>query len=109
VYSDLIHWDEAISGSQCLPEDVFAGGLRTRKYHCRKEVTAMAQLALNPGVASAYGAAAHHVQQRGHEAAATLFVAMGRIRRLLEPGDPVPRFESVCMENARMSREMYRL
>lgn len=70
----------------------------------------MAQLAINPGVASAFGAAAHHVQQRGHEVAAALIVAMGRIRsRLLEPGDLSPHLESVYIENARMSREMYRL
>lgn len=70
----------------------------------------MAQLAIHPGLATAFGAAAHHVQQRGHEVAAALIVAICRVRsRLLEPGDLFPQFESVYIENARMSREMYRL
>lgn len=70
----------------------------------------MAQLAIHPGMATAFGGAAHHVQQRGHEVAAALIVAMGRVRsRLLEPEDHFPRLESVYIENARMSREMYRL
>lgn len=70
----------------------------------------MAQLAIDPGMANAFGAAAHHVQQRGHEVAAASIVAIGRIRsRLLEPGDLSPQFETIYIENARMSREMYRL
>jgi hypothetical protein len=70
----------------------------------------MSQLVIKPGVATPFGAAAQHVQQRGHEVAAAWIAAVGGITtRLLEPGDLYPRPEPAYLERSRMSREMYRL
>jgi hypothetical protein len=67
----------------------------------------MSQLVIKPGVATPFGAAAQHVQQRGHEVAAAWIAAVGGITT--RPGDLFPRPDPAYLERSRMSREMYRL